>query len=272
MFSLRTYVYFWVVVSVFIGYEFFALSQAPSLSFVLEARDHFPFMKGFDLNLKAGKTLSLYFGWIGFGLMCLTNLYVLRKHVGFLASAGRVSGWLDFHIFCGLLGPTLILFHTGFKVGGLVAISFWSMVVSFSSGVVGRYFYLQLVHHKSDVERNMKAYEASLQHLGQPVLQKALVLAGVHAHENQAPSLLRCIFGSIVGDFRLSSGMKELTQGAPLQTKISLREFAVSRRRIVYMEQFRKIMGYWHSFHMPFAIFMYLVAFIHIATALLFKV
>ena len=42
------------------------------------------------------------------------------------------------------MGPFLILFHTTFKFGGIVAVSFWSMVAVFLSGIIGRYIYLQI--------------------------------------------------------------------------------------------------------------------------------
>jgi hypothetical protein len=35
-----------------------------------------------------------------------------------------------------------VLFHTSFKFGGLVAVSFWSMVAVFVSGIIGRFIYI----------------------------------------------------------------------------------------------------------------------------------
>ena len=42
------------------------------------------------------------------------------------------------------LGPILVLFHTAFKFGGIVSISFWSMVAVFLSGIIGRFIYIQI--------------------------------------------------------------------------------------------------------------------------------
>ena len=61
-----------------------------------------------------------------------------------MSRMGLVKHWLEFHIFLCTLGPILILFHTAFKFGGLVAISFWSMVAVFLSGIAGRFIYLQI--------------------------------------------------------------------------------------------------------------------------------
>ena len=57
---------------------------------------------------------------------------------------GILKYWLEFHIFLCTLGPIMVLFHTAFKFGGLVAVSFWSMVAVFLSGIVGRFIYIQI--------------------------------------------------------------------------------------------------------------------------------
>ena len=60
--------------------------------------------------------------------MLLMLLYSVRKRVGFLRRLGPLSRWLDGHIFLGVFGPLLVMLHSSFKVQGLVALSFWSMV------------------------------------------------------------------------------------------------------------------------------------------------
>ncbi|MDH3423811.1 MAG: hypothetical protein OEN00_12525, partial [Gemmatimonadota bacterium] len=69
-------------------------------------------------------------------------LYSLRKRTRLLGRIGKMSDWLNFHIFLCLLGPFLVLLHTTFKFGGFVAISFWSMTIVVISGVFGRYVYV----------------------------------------------------------------------------------------------------------------------------------
>ena len=284
MLKLKTYVKLWIALSIILLYEYWALNFNPSsslLSFLKHDLKAFPHI---SLNPSPGKGYSLYLGWIGFGIMCLTNLYILRKHIHALRTWGKISRWLDFHIFCGLVGPTFILFHTNFKVGGLVAISFWSMVISFASGIVGRYFYMQLVGQKTELEAVSHLHEQFLDRLKAehpayqnqdftPIKQKAIALAGGYqAGDHSRLLVLRALFYSLTGDLRLSWGIKGLTKGLPVPFIAQIKKFAVTRRRILYLEEFRKMMGYWHSFHMPFAVFMYIVAVIHIASALLFQV
>lgn len=70
--------------------------------------------------------------------------YMARKKYRSWAKLGRLKYWLEFHIFFCSLGPVMILFHTAFKFGGLVSVSFWSMVAVVASGVIGRFIYVQI--------------------------------------------------------------------------------------------------------------------------------
>ncbi|TAL80909.1 MAG: hypothetical protein EPN88_00840, partial [Bacteroidetes bacterium] len=91
-------------------------------------------------------------GFLGHGMGILGSLfmiigvgtYMARKRYRFLSRMGLLKHWLEFHIFLCTLGPVLVLFHTAFKFGGLVAISFWSMVAVFLSGIIGRFIYIQI--------------------------------------------------------------------------------------------------------------------------------
>ena len=79
-------------------------------------------------------------GIAGAGMMTLMLLYSLRKRVRWFHRLGSLSRWLDVHIFLGIVGPCLVVLHSAFKVGGLVALSFWSMVavVVSRSGLIRR--------------------------------------------------------------------------------------------------------------------------------------
>src|SRR5512138_392966 len=58
-------------------------------------------------------------GILGFILMLMTEtLYSLRKRSRSVRW-GRMSTWLQFHIFTGIVGPYLVLLHTAWKFQGL---------------------------------------------------------------------------------------------------------------------------------------------------------
>lgn len=80
-------------------------------------------------------------GILGFSLMLATEtLYSLRKRSR-RARWGRMSSWLQFHIFTGLVGPYLVLLHTSWKFNGLAGLVMLLTVVIVASGFTGRYIY-----------------------------------------------------------------------------------------------------------------------------------
>jgi len=96
-------------------------------------------------SLKPSGVLGHGFGIIGSLFMIIgVSSYMARKRYRVLYRFGILKHWLEFHIFLCTLGPILVLFHTAFKFGGLVAISFWSMVAVFLSGIIGRFIYIQI--------------------------------------------------------------------------------------------------------------------------------
>ena len=239
----------------------------------------------FGVNWLFTPTVSYWLGWSGFGIMCLTNLYVLRKKIPAMQHLGKPSRWLDFHIFCGLVGPTLVVFHTHFKVSGLVAISFWSMVISFVSGVVGRYFYTQLLQARGALKAQLKQIDAafaaartqqpdiySAKNLGVMKADAIRLACGGYDMAAKNASLGLIIMFSVVGDVRLRLSPLSTAPGVSAAVKRELKLYGLTLRKILLLDAYKRLMGYWHTFHVPFAVFMYVVAVIHIVSALFFRV
>lgn len=83
-------------------------------------------------------------GIFGFVLMLMTEmLYSIRKRVRSVRF-GRMSRWLQFHIFTGLVGPYMVLLHTSWKFNGLAGVTTLLTVVIVISGFVGRYIYTRI--------------------------------------------------------------------------------------------------------------------------------
>src|ERR1044072_1582584 len=112
--SIRIYIFIWVVILCFLSSEYFALNGYSSMSIlrVLQAKH----IIGFEVSAEPGRCLSLWLGWIGRSMMLIMNVYSLRKRADFLKGVGRLGEWLNFHVFCGLTGPTFIFFHFNFIV------------------------------------------------------------------------------------------------------------------------------------------------------------
>ncbi|MGQ9797979.1 MAG: hypothetical protein ACUVRG_01605 [Ignavibacterium sp.] len=72
------------------------------------------------------------------------SIYMIRKRSRRFFNFGYLKHWLELHIFLCTVGTILVLYHTAFKFGGIVSVSFWSMVLVVFSDVVGRFIYIQI--------------------------------------------------------------------------------------------------------------------------------
>jgi len=83
-------------------------------------------------------------GIIGFILMLMTEtLYSLRKRSRSV-KWGKMSAWLQFHIFMGLVGPFMVLLHSSWKFNGLAGASMLLTVIIVISGFIGRYIFTRI--------------------------------------------------------------------------------------------------------------------------------
>lgn len=289
--KLQAYVFLWLLIAVVMGVEYWTINHNVKISFLNSFRYLFPSFFDFKLTTEAGRTLSYFLGWTGFGLILMTNPYIVRKKWSVLKKIGTLPGWLNFHIFCGLLGPTCIIFHSDFKVRGLVGISFWSMIIVAASGIVGRYIYIQVLIHERDAGVSANKLSAQLDRMLEKTRPSTEITSSNHnpkqilieakktacefvglPKELTNASLLQVLSGSLRGDIRLLYSAPHAITGLPENSRYVLAEYALAQRRIVFLEPFKKMLGYWHSFHLPFAFFMYLAALIHICAALMFGI
>ena len=92
----------------------------------------------------AGDLFGHALGIFGFILMLMTEtLYSLRKRSR-SASLGRMSTWLKFHIYMGLVGPFMVLLHTSWKFNGLAGATTLLTVIIVLSGFIGRYIFTRI--------------------------------------------------------------------------------------------------------------------------------
>jgi hypothetical protein len=211
--------------------------------------------------------------------------YGVRKRWRPLRRAGNLKTWLDVHIFLCTLGPFLVLLHTTFKFGGIVSISFWSMVIVVLSGVFGRYVYVRIpktVHGaflslEAVAERRDELLNALRGRIGED-LAGSLASRQTHASDD-SPGLLRGLFLAVRYDStrrrrerQISSALKR--SGVPRSQRLpllaSLRDEARLREQMVLLKPFQRLFHYWHVLHLPLAIVMFLILAVHVAVALVF--
>ena len=234
-------------------------------------------------SLKPGGSTGLLYGIIGASMMTAMLLYSLRKRVRLLRSLGGLRFWLDFHIYCGIYGPALIVLHSSFKVHGLVALSFWSMVTVALSGFVGRYLFVQFPRARSgdelslaEIERVSGRLSARLQeHFHIPV--QVLEEVDRRALERARPGagLLSTLIHLPLGGVLLRRDLRRLRHSLPRLPRSTvralfrvMRQKALLQRRIYLWDRLHRLFHYWHVAHKPFSIVMYIFMLVHIAVAL----
>lgn len=78
------------------------------------------------------------YGIVGTALIVLNLLYLVRRLLAHLP-LGSMRVWLDIHVFTGLLGGALVLFHSAFQFRTPIAlVSFGAVLIVVLTGIFGR--------------------------------------------------------------------------------------------------------------------------------------
>jgi len=205
--------------------------------------------------------------------------YMARKRYRFLSRTGLLKYWLEFHIFMCILGTILVVFHTSFKVGGLAAVSFWSMVTVFASGFAGRVIYLQIPRTMEGRELDLKEVremrneimtkirtsqnldEDSYKLINYTIENRSALIAG-----KRIPGFLK----KYLEDRKSGSDIKGILKRYNLpKTEYSgimslVKSDIRLGRTIERLEKLKNLFRYWHVFHLPFAILMLLFMIMHV--------
>ena len=88
---------------------------------------------------------GFYLGVVGTLMMLALLAYPLRKRVRGMQRWGALKHWFRVHMWLGILGPTLVLFHSTFHIRSTnAAVALFSMLFVVASGMIGRFVYTQI--------------------------------------------------------------------------------------------------------------------------------
>ena len=232
---------------------------------------------------RPGSGLGLMTGLVGTVLLTAMLLYSLRKWFGH-SLLGDTSWWLRFHIVCGVLGPAYIVLHSGFVMpSGFVAIGFWCMIITTLSGMFGVWVFPLL---PSAAQRAWAALDDE---------DKVLSALRTHLRESDradggrvrdAIALVQTLESRSVSPLQLMTVDMELARRQALVThhiesagldgkrraeaKRVLNGQLRKRRRAALLEVAQRVLAPWTMLHWPLSLAMYVVAFFHIVSALIF--
>ncbi len=232
-------------------------------------------------QLKPGGDLGRIYGIAGLSMMLAMLSYSVRKRLPWLRRVGNLGTWLDVHIYFGVAGPLFIVLHSAFKVGGLIAIAFWSMVAVATSGILGRFLYAQIPRTAAgdqlslDDARRLDAELADRLRLEFGLA--AADLERLESAESAGPaggSLLSALLDLLFDPIRSRRSFARFRRHAPrlprpVLTRLArtVRQRSLLRRRLRLWSRLHELFHYWHVFHKPFAVLMYLFAAIHVGVA-----
>ncbi|MGD8568544.1 MAG: hypothetical protein PVJ39_10680 [Gammaproteobacteria bacterium] len=95
-----------------------------------------------NTNFLANGNFVYNAGLLGGFLMLCSIFYALMKRIRFINALGHNETWYYAHLFCGIAGPLLILFHTSFQIKSINSgVAFFTMLTIMVSGMFGRYIY-----------------------------------------------------------------------------------------------------------------------------------
>ncbi len=248
------------------GWDYFTTGMAE--------RPHHPDFRDFRAAGRVGHGVGI----LGSFMIVLLLLYSLRKRMRVLQRAGQLPIWLRYHIFLGIAGPILITLHTAFKVGGLVSVSYWSMVAVALSGFFDRYLYQQIPRNVlgetldvAEIEARNEALlvELSMNHnmddRAATVLEDLALRKLEHRAAPMALLMLPFLNGMLVRQLQRWS-LRHVDGDRAVAVRLA-KDWVLQTRRLRLFHLIRDLFHYWHVFHKPFAFIMIFVMIVHVAVA-----
>ncbi len=221
-------------------------------------------------------------GILGFILMLMTEfLYTWRKR-SHTARWGRMSSWLRFHIFTGLVGPYMVLLHSSWKFNGLAGMVMLLTVVIVLSGVVGRYIYTAVPRtadgaeiESAELANQMALLEASLEAWRESQPEMTRLLSNALRQEAAAGALPLPFLGDTLVNIRYRRNFRRAQQKLDARRRVQAAELAqlirrkqVLQRQVSSLVMARRLLSLWHAVHIPIGLALFSTAIVHILGAI----
>jgi hypothetical protein len=225
--------------------------------------------------LVAESGTGYWLGIIGASMMLLLLIYPLRKRFPRWSAIGSVKSWFRIHMILGVLGPLLIVFHSGFRLGSFnSSVAFFSMLVVASSGLVGRWLYQRIHYGLYGRKRKFEEYSSSsdlaellLDGSGDIDFDIADELEEIESHlGHRHTGFNRSLAGYLGMKSRIASFQREVHKsGLDENVKRQIFERLRNLRSICVLGINEILFSYWHVLHIPLFIMLVLSGLIHVA-------
>ena len=225
-------------------------------------------------------------GVVALAIFLFLWLYPLRKKFRWLAFTGALSKWLDVHSLAALGLPLLVAAHATWKFGGVIGIGFWSMMVVWASGIVGRYLYARIPRSQAGVELTIEEIGAQRQALLEEIAQRSgLDATAIESVLDADPTPTaglgpwQTVRRMVADDLRRRRAAAELRRRIQRTRPMNRRDDAamltevlrLANREMALVQQSRmleatqNVLRFWHVAHRPLAVTALAAVLIHVA-------
>ncbi len=235
---------------------------------------------------KGGHPFGHALGVLGAVLMLMAEtLYSARKRLRWF-TAGQLRHWLSFHIFTGIVGPALVLMHTGIEFRGLAGFTTLMMAFVVGSGFLGRYIYTAVPRTLAGVEVDRLTLEVELVQqqkvlqnwvIGKPKRIQALMSQELAAATISGNLTTGDILVRRVQEWREQYRIKAAIRKIEKEERTQLADFERLLRRqsryvryIRSLQTIRRLMGFWHMAHVPLGLTLFTAMTVHIVGTIYF--
>ncbi len=235
--------------------------------------------------LRPSGPLGLTLGIGGTLIMIASLAYLLRKRFVSLARIGSLQAWMGFHVFAGVLGPAIVLFHAAFvptsAVGTLALVA---MAIVVASGVIGRYLFAHVPRsiegrelEFEDVRRRLIVYRRKLMSLG--VSPKLLRIDAPTPKGGRSPWLIQAIIRVLRGDHETRREYERVKRSILRNPELGergesilllVRRLCSEREWMIRYRELHKLMGAWRFLHRWLAIVLLAAVIFHVLIAVKF--
>lgn len=246
-----------------------------------------------DSYLSATDGLGYQLGIIGGSAILLLLFYPMRKKMRLMRNWGKVTFWFRLHMFLGIIGPVLILFHANFSLGSTNSnLALFSMLLVAGSGVVGRYIYTRIHFGVYGQQASLKEIRDNLQ-ITKGKLSEQFKLSAVIANKirstekrllkkrNYVLSLFLLPFIPAYTYLSIFLIMRAIKKDMRRQAKSNNWDHAIEKtftheadkllifyiknvRRAAELKIYQQLFALWHLLHMPLFITLVLCGIAHV--------
>lgn len=237
---------------------------------------------------------GFYIGVVGTVMMLALLAYPLRKHVSWMQRWGSLKHWFRIHMIMGIVGPTLVLFHSTFHIRSTnAAVALVSMLGVVISGIVGRFVYTKIhyglygsratlekvreelsgqaddtksrLHFAPKVEQWLQSYERNATHSD--------LSLGASAWHSLTLGVTRAIV-----EFRCARELKRLLRtdrrpefhrGAPEAIAL-VSAYLRDVERVAHFTTYERLFSLWHVLHIPLIYLLAASTIFHILAAYMY--